>query len=187
MLKLSQTYLRGFLICFALLGTTLINHSWAFEGSSFSLYDAEKDTVITSYIDFGSQFNLVELPSQLTLVDDPFPFYDQPIESVVFFVNGEEVRTENRAPYALGGDINGDLFAYPFTPGNVEIEVLYYSKDNGEGDLLGVTGIQFCLYELESRPVFQTDIPEKTVGGTTAKFLELTLSAGEKTEIDFYL
>lgn len=183
MRKISQTCLHGLLLGLFLLGINSLTPALALGGSSLSLFDAEKDEVIEAFLE-SRQYNLADLPAQLTLVDEPFL---SGVESVVFFVNGMELRTENIAPFSLGGDIDGDLFAFDFQAGEYNIEVKYYSQDNGMGAFLGFNGVSLCFYNLPELPLFQTDLPLLTISGTTAQFLEASLEAGEKAEVNFFL
>ncbi len=62
--------------------------------------------------------------------------------SVVF--NG--IRTENSAPYAVGGDNNGNYNAWSgATPGTKSLTATVYSGANGSGSLVETRNIQFTL------------------------------------------
>ena len=88
------------------------------EGSSLSLLNADDGTVMVDSFNYvGDVLNLAELPPRLTIVDSLFGAV---AGSVEFFHNGRSVRTENVAPYALGGDAAPGVFA-PSTCPSVQI------------------------------------------------------------------
>lgn len=58
-------------------------------------------------------------------------------ESVYFnFLNGQTVRTENVAPYALFGDNNGNYQGQQLTEGSYFIQVKAFSQNNAGGQLI---------------------------------------------------
>ena len=57
------------------------------------------------------------------------------VESVRFTLNGRVFRTENVAPYALGGDNNGNYLPTPaLRPGQYVLTATPYSQDRAQGD-----------------------------------------------------
>jgi hypothetical protein len=55
-------------------------------------------------------------------------------------------RTENVPPYALMGDLNGDLFGgLTLNPGSHTLVTEIYSADNGAGTKLGQDMVDFFI------------------------------------------
>lgn len=104
-----------------------------FEVSSFELADAETDQIIST-LEEGDTINLAEVPYP-TIVGLTSP---AEVGSVSFRLSreGEVVygRTENIIPYALFGDINGDLSASGLTPGSYKLVATPYTEKKGEGE-----------------------------------------------------
>jgi hypothetical protein len=68
-------------------------------------------------------------------------------------VDGANVRTENFAPWALGGDQNGsDLLPYSFPSGNHTLTVTAYSASNGTGTLLKTMSVSFSVTNDSTTP-----------------------------------
>lgn len=55
------------------------------------------------------------------------------VGSVVFNLNGSNIRIENLAPYAINGDRNGDFNAWNVTPGVYTLSAIPYSNGNAGG------------------------------------------------------
>jgi hypothetical protein len=55
------------------------------------------------------------------------------VGSVVFYLNGKYVRTENSAPYSLNGDGSGGYISWPAKVGNYTLTVQPFSKPFGGG------------------------------------------------------
>jgi hypothetical protein len=63
--------------------------------------------------------------------------------------NGTVTRTENIPPYALMGDLNGDLFGgLTLNPGSHTLVTEIYSADNGTGTKLGQDTLDFSIVQL---------------------------------------
>ncbi|MGF1447035.1 MAG: Ig-like domain-containing protein [Pikeienuella sp.] len=90
------------------------------------------------------------------------------IGSVVFFLDGDEIRTENVPPFALFGDNSGDLNAGTIAPGAHALTVVAYSADNGSGDEIGRQTIAFEIVEEvpNTAPVAENDTLALDFGGT---------------------
>lgn len=101
---------------------------------SLSLFSADSGDFLTDLghnqvIDMGafdaSAVTLIAIPSGGTP------------KSVVFTVNGQEVQTENVAPYAIAGDSNGTYGAWRYPTGEVTIRATAYASKNGNGQARG--------------------------------------------------
>ncbi len=98
---------------------------------SFTLINAETDKGIQSIVD-GAVIDLSKLPAhQLNIRANTNP---GKVGSVVFILDGEKVRTENGAPYALAGDNpSGDYHAWALPLGDHTLTAIPYSNYNGKG------------------------------------------------------
>ncbi|MEM7156960.1 MAG: hypothetical protein AAF799_29180 [Myxococcota bacterium] len=56
------------------------------------------------------------------------------VGSVVFYVDGMEIRTENIVPFTLGGNIEADLAPWMLTVGEHTVGAQPYPMDNGMGE-----------------------------------------------------
>lgn len=120
--------------------------------ASFTVVNAATDQdIFTVAFDVGKgtwppiELDLATLPAHLNIRANIQPFYRPYLKSVVWelrtngYGTGTEVgyqRTENVAPYALGGDSGGDYASFPFQPGNYLLSADGYTGDGGKGDLL---------------------------------------------------
>jgi len=55
------------------------------------------------------------------------------IGSVSFTINGAVVRTENIAPFSVGGDTNGQFEEWAYSPGNYQLTATPFAAANGSG------------------------------------------------------
>ncbi|MEP3636992.1 MAG: malectin domain-containing carbohydrate-binding protein [Paracoccaceae bacterium] len=120
----------------------------------FRVVDTQDDTVNDAGIADGATLDA----ANLGIVVEP----DMLVGSAVFYLDGEKVKTENVAPYALFGDKNSD-----FNPGDLEegeyiLEVIFYENSGGKGDLLGSDVISFEIAETTGDPTpnDDTDTPD---------------------------
>lgn len=90
----------------------------------------------------------------------------------MFMLDGKKVRTENGAPYALGGDSpSGNYHAFNFTPGDHTLTAIPYNKYDGNGtagiprtihfSVVGQSVESFTLINAETNQ----SIPERLDGG----------------------
>lgn len=96
---------------------------------SFWIVDADTDFT-WGRLPFDDLIDLDHTPDPLNIRVDP----DGPVGSVVFTLDGEFVRAENKAPYAIGGDSNGDYGNFELPTGFHIIEATPYSGADGTGD-----------------------------------------------------
>ena len=78
----------------------------------------------------GDTINLTVLPqfsARAEVCSDPA------VESVVFNLNGGNIRTENVAPYSVNGDNNGSYTAWPLSPGMYMLMATPFSGNNSSG------------------------------------------------------
>ncbi|MEO1655027.1 MAG: PKD domain-containing protein, partial [Bacteroidota bacterium] len=75
------------------------------EVRAFTLINAETNEVVRDIQD-GDQINLANYPQGVGILAETFP---EEVGSVLFFLNGEQARLENLAPYSLSGDQNGTV------------------------------------------------------------------------------
>jgi hypothetical protein len=106
------------------------------------LYNATTDEIIGAHdpLQDGAVINLDNYNANeisIEAITQP-----QTVGSVQFKVNGSHFRTENVAPYALNGDVDGNFGPWSFSPGVNTITAIPYSatKLSGEkGEALTVT------------------------------------------------
>lgn len=55
------------------------------------------------------------------------------VKSVVFSLNGSNIRTENIAPYSVNGDNNGNYTPWPLSAGTYTVSATPYSGNSGSG------------------------------------------------------
>ncbi|MEO1214397.1 MAG: T9SS type A sorting domain-containing protein [Bacteroidota bacterium] len=79
------------------------------------------------------------------------------VGSVVFGINGRH-RTENFAPYALGGDRNGNYYPVNFRPGSVTISATPYGKRNAMGDVGPTETITFTYIRPSGYKEFSQEV-----------------------------
>jgi hypothetical protein len=118
--------------------------------SRFVLVNAKKDRDIGTL----SDGQVVRLRSRrLSIRVDAYPetpeesFYGGIVESVAFELDGSAVRIENFAPYALGGDIQGDFAPFALTPGPHTLTATPFDADLGGGKQGEARTIQFKVVE----------------------------------------
>lgn len=101
-------------------------------GVELVLVDADRDTDIATIAD-NDVFGLAG--PALTVRADIVAFAP-PGASVLFFVDGEEQRTENNPPYALAGDQNGDFVPFSLGVGTHIINALVFDQRGANGNLI---------------------------------------------------
>ncbi len=94
---------------------------------TFTLVDADSDEDIRVLHD-GDVLSKSDA-EQFSIRFDPA----EPAGSVMFAVNGSNVRIENEAPYALQGDINGDYTPWNKPPGAYTLTATPYSEPRAGG------------------------------------------------------
>ena len=87
------------------------------------------------------------------------------VGSVVFKLNGSKFRTENVAPYALGGDIDGNFGPVFFGEGKNTVEAIPYTKANGNGDAGKSLKISFLARENTNNRTLPAPIATKVKTG----------------------
>ncbi|TRZ41187.1 T9SS type A sorting domain-containing protein [Robertkochia solimangrovi] len=101
------------------------------------LINADNNTEVRT-LTSGAVIDLTEIPKiNIRAITDP-----DLVGSVVFRINGKSYRTENIAPYALGGDFPpGTYAAYPASVGTFTVCAIPYSGSNASG----VQGTERCV------------------------------------------
>ena len=108
---------------------------------NFALVDANTDQVIAGYesLDANSTIDLngLELDNFniLARINADSPEASS-VESLKFESSLGD-RTENVAPYALFGDIEGDFFGAPLTANQFTLKATAYTQANGQGEAIG--------------------------------------------------
>ncbi|MEN1785207.1 MAG: T9SS type A sorting domain-containing protein, partial [Bacteroidota bacterium] len=114
---------------------------------SFVLIDATTDTALVPIAD-GDVINVADFPA-VTDFNIEAITGDLVVESVVFDFSGQEnFRTENVAPYALGGDISGDFSPLSLPFGMNTLTATAYTEDRGAGAVSATTTISFEVIEV---------------------------------------
>lgn len=101
-------------------------------GVELVLVNADLDTDIATIAD-NDVFALAG--PALTIRADIVAFAP-PSASVLFFVDGEEARTENIPPYAVAGDQNGDFAPFSLGVGTHVVNALVFDQPGANGNLI---------------------------------------------------
>lgn len=110
------------------------------------LVNATTDTPIGPIMD-GDVVNLSEFPAGTTF-NIVAETDETVVESVVFDFNGTNgFRTENVAPFALGGDIAGDFLPVSFAIGTNTVTATSFSANGGGGQAIASSTINFELID----------------------------------------
>ena len=107
--------------------------------SSFTLVNAADDTDVSALSD-GDIINLFVVGNLLTIRANTDP---EQVGSVGFELNGERIRVENNAPYALAGDSGGDYFDWTPDVGLYTLTATPYDESGGNGNSGNALTIQF--------------------------------------------
>lgn len=67
------------------------------------------------------------------------------VGSVTFTLNGSIIRTENGAPYAIGGDNGTALWPWTLAPGNYTLVVTPFTSSNGQGTRGNAMTVNFTV------------------------------------------
>ncbi|MEM8897476.1 MAG: kelch repeat-containing protein [Bacteroidota bacterium] len=123
------------------------------EIESFILVSAESDLALTT-IENGSTINLFEYPNPLNIAADvgsntPFVVKSVKIE-LVGPINLS--RTEGVAPYALGGDSNGNYSPITFPTGDYILQATAYSQGGAKGTAGTTKIVSFTIIDNENDP-----------------------------------
>ncbi|MEX0289618.1 MAG: malectin, partial [Flavobacteriaceae bacterium] len=117
------------------------NENVVFAFGSYELYDAEDDSLISTFSgDSDITFYLDQLGSQQLLTLRAIEPASPTTQSVKFATvgNSEADWIENNAPWAYKGDASGDYTGWQFTAGtSVQFTVTYHDANNAGGTLLG--------------------------------------------------
>ncbi len=97
--------------------------------TSLTLINADNDQPVSGHDPLvpGAVLNLSALPARLNVRAN----VDGAASRVSFKVNGDHVRNESKSPYALAGDRDGDYFPWVAPVGNLALEAIPYSIDDG--------------------------------------------------------
>jgi hypothetical protein len=129
---------------------------------SFTLMDADTDQPLFQVTD-GMVLNLDALPPNLNVRADTVP---PQVGSVGYEYNGDLGRTENIAPYSLGGDDGtGDFVAMDLELGEHVVTATAYQGEDGSGVRGGSTTVRFSVARLGAEP----PPPDAGAGGTSGE------------------
>lgn len=67
--------------------------------------------------------------------------------AVIFYLNGEKIKTEKGAPYAVGGDNRGNFNRWNVANGTHTLRATVNSRDNGRGEDLGCLEITITVQD----------------------------------------
>ncbi|MEO0971485.1 MAG: hypothetical protein AAFX85_00205, partial [Pseudomonadota bacterium] len=127
-----------------------------FAVTAFALIDADADVVIAEFDPLleGAVLNLATLPTRNLNVEART---EGVVGSVVFALDGAVFSTENVAPYALAGDIEGDFNAWTPTVGALEVSATAYEQGNGGGLVGGSLGVAIEVVDTPPAPPFMLE------------------------------
>jgi hypothetical protein len=113
--------------------------------SNFTLINAETDRDIQA-IKNGDVIDLSTLPtSKLNIRANTIPSH---VGSVVFHLNNWLTVRENHAPYAIGGDINGNYRAWSLPTGKHTLTATPYERKDAAGRKGTMHKVQFTVVDL---------------------------------------
>jgi hypothetical protein len=116
---------------------------------SFTLMDADTDQALFEVTD-GMVLNLDALPPSLNVRADTVP---PQVGSVGYEYNGDIGRTENIAPYSLGGDDGtGNFVAMDLELGEHVVTATAYEGEDGSGVRGGSVTVRFSVARLGEEP-----------------------------------
>lgn len=168
----------------ACLGLLLLSHQGHAQSvTSFTLINAETNTDLFNLSD-GQVINLATLPStQLNIRANTSPVT---VGSVRFFENGTLSRNENVAPYALKGDQAGNYYGYTPALGNVTLQAIPYTGQNGGGT--AGTALSMRLTFINQAVVNPPTAPSNLAGNpTSVGVVSLTWADNSANETGFVL
>ncbi|WPP49569.1 S8 family serine peptidase [Catalinimonas niigatensis] len=111
--------------------------------ASFSLYNAETDEEI-EVLEDGAVINLKTTPVISIVANPEFEYFDG---SIVFYLDGEQIQTENTAPFAITGDDNGNMNPFEIEPGEYTLKAVPYTANNRNGEMGNALTIDFTVVE----------------------------------------
>jgi len=124
--------------------TIITSAVFAQEVTSFTLVNAGTNADIQPLTN-GATLDLDALPNALNIRANTNP---PTVGSVVFAFEGNaNFNTEGAAPYALGGDSNGDYNDLGLTPGTKSLTATPFTGDNGTGTPGSALTITFTVVE----------------------------------------
>ncbi len=143
----------------------------------FELRDVQTNRVLETYLEDSTvdlaNYDAVTL-SALAGVITP--------SSVVFgYGDNAEFRSDNRAPFALGGDVDGGLRAFNFELGEQTITATPFSEFNGRGEAFGATSITLNFID-SSLPTITSFVLIDTTTDTELK----TIEDGETIDLNVF-
>ncbi len=127
---------------------------------SFTLIDADSDQPVPAFdpIPDGATINLFDLGLQnISIRANTSPTQ---VGSVVFNLNGNDVQTENVAPYALAGDSNGNFNPWSYSTGSHILMATPYSGSNQSGSVGTPLSI---IFQVLDTPPTATNTPSPGV------------------------
>lgn len=118
--------------------------------TGFSLVDPTTDEVLDP-VENGDMIDVNTLFSSFSIMASTYP---AEVGSVVFKLDGQRLRTENVAPYASGGDKNGDFFSLNLDAGTYTMTAIPYSEQRGGGDAGQELSVTFEVFNSDSIAYF---------------------------------
>ncbi|MEM9327307.1 MAG: T9SS type A sorting domain-containing protein, partial [Bacteroidota bacterium] len=109
------------------------------QATQFDLVDTDQDKVLRTLRN-GDVIDLAEGNLSIAAL-----ISTEAIGSVQFLLNGEPLRVENMAPYAIAGDHNGDFNAFDFAPGDYTLTAIPFSESQGRGSAGKASSIDFTV------------------------------------------
>ncbi len=120
--------------------------------TGFTLYDADADQPIGPLVD-GAVLDLADFPLG-TNFNIEATVGSVPVGSVVFDFNGDpNFRTESKAPFALGGDSNGNFRALDLPLGVNTLNATPFTLSGGNGESGLANAISFEVIRSEANPI----------------------------------
>ena len=98
--------------------------------------------------EFNMTGSLYSVPHTLTNYNIEYRPANQDPHSVVFFIDGQEAKEEEYAPFALGGDLSGDFLVYNFPVNRkITLTVQEYTGQGRQLPIVSTGSIDFVLYK----------------------------------------
>lgn len=156
---------------------------------TLGLIDSVTDQIVMGYEDLGSNQTININDLNLTNYNIAAFINSNHMNSnavtSVKFESSLGNRTENVAPYALFGDVQGDYFGQPLAEGDYSFMATAYSGKNARGDVLGVVTVGYTVINSTTEPPL--DFPSISISDASAdenaKLATFTISLSETSNV----
>ena len=143
----------------------------------FELRDVQTNRVLETFFEDST----VDLANYDAVTLTAFTGVVDPASVVFDYGDRTKFRTDNRPPFALGGDVDGGLRAFNFELGEQTITATPFSEFNGRGEAFGATSITLNFID-SSLPTITSFVLIDTTTDTELK----TIEDGETIDLNVF-